>query len=48
MSKKALIIDEDEMTIMSLKNLLKQGGYEFEVVENGNDGVEKKKHQALI
>ena len=27
MSKKALIIDDDEMTIMSLKNLLKQGHY---------------------
>ena len=43
MSKKALIIDDDEMTIMSLKNLLKQGGYEFEIAENGNDGVEKVK-----
>ena len=42
-SKKALIIDDDEMTIMSLKNLLKQGGYEFEIAENGNDGVEKVK-----
>ena len=31
------------MTIMSLKNLLKQGGYEFEIAENGNDGVEKVK-----
>ena len=43
MSKKALIIDDDEMTIMSLKNLLKQGGYEFEIAENGNEGVEKVK-----
>ena len=43
MSKKALIIDDDEMTLMCLKNLLKQEGYEFESAENGNDGIEKLK-----
>ena len=43
MSKKALIIDDDEMTLMSLKNLLKQEGITFEVSENGNDGIEKLK-----
>ena len=43
MSKKALIIDDDEMTLMCLKNLLKQEGYTFDSAENGNDGVEKVK-----
>ena len=31
MSKKALINDDDEMTLMSLKNLLKQEGIVFEI-----------------
>ena len=43
MSKKALIIDDDEMTLMCLKNLLKQAGYSFESAENGNEGIEKLK-----
>ena len=43
MSKKALIIEDDDMTIMCLKNFLKQEKYESEVAENGNDGIEKAK-----
>ena len=43
MSKKALVIDDDEMALMCLKNFLKQEGYEPESVENGNAGVEKLK-----
>ena len=43
MSKKALIVDDDDMTTMCLKNFLKQEGYEVESVENGNAGVEKLK-----
>ena len=43
MSKKALIIDDDDMTTMCLKNFLKQSGFEAESVENGNGGVEKLK-----
>ena len=47
MSKKALIIDDDEMTLMSLKNLLKQEGIAFEISENGNDGIEKLKSSSF-
>ena len=43
MSKKALIVDDDDMTIMCLKNFLKQEGYESETAENGNGGIEKLK-----
>ena len=43
MSKKALIIDDDDMTTMCLKNFLKQEGFEAESVENGNAGIEKLK-----
>ncbi len=43
MSKKALIVDDDDMTIMCLKNFLKQEGFEADTAENGNAGVEKLK-----
>ena len=43
MSKKALIVDDDDMTTMCLKNFLKQEGFEAESVENGNAGIEKLK-----
>ena len=43
MSKKALLIEDDDMTIMCLKNFLKQEGFEADSVENGNGGVEKLK-----
>ena len=43
MSKKALVIDDDEMALMCLKNFLKQEGYEFESAQNGNEGIEKLK-----
>ena len=43
MSKKALIVDDDDMTIMCLKNFLKQEGYAAESVENGKEGIEKLK-----
>ena len=43
MSKKALIVDDDDMTTMCLKNFLKQEGYTAEAVDNGNAGVEKLK-----
>ena len=43
MSKKALIVDDDDMTIMCLKNFLKQEGFEVDTAENGNAGVEKLK-----
>ena len=43
MSKKALVIDDDEMALMCLKNFLKQEGFEAESVENGNAGIEKLK-----
>ena len=43
MSKKALIVDDDDMTTMCLKNFLKQEGFEGESVENGNAAVEKLK-----
>ena len=43
MSKKALIVDDDDMTIMCLKIFLKQEGYESETAENGNGGIEKLK-----
>ena len=47
MSKKALIIDDDDMTTMCLKNFLKQSGFEAESVENGNGGVEKLKSSSF-
>ena len=43
MSKKALVIDDDDMTLMCLKNFLKQEGYSFDSAENGNAGIEKLK-----
>ena len=43
MSKKALVIDDDDMTLMCLKNFLKQEGYTFNSAENGNEGIEKLK-----
>ena len=43
MSKKALVIDDDDMTLMCLKNFLKQEGYTFDSAENGNEGIEKLK-----
>ena len=43
MSKKALIIDDDDMTTMCLKNFLKQEGFAAESVGSGNDGIEKLK-----
>ena len=39
MSKKALVIDDDDMTLMCLKNFLKQEGYTFDSAENGNEGI---------
>ncbi len=47
MSKKALIVDDDDMTTMCLKNFLKQSGFEAESVENGNGGIEKLKSGAF-
>ena len=47
MSKKALIVDDDDMTIMCLKNFLKQEGYTAEAVDNGNSGVEKLKSDSF-
>ena len=47
MSKKALIVDDDDMTTMCLKNFLKQEGYTAEAVENGNAGVEKLKSDSF-
>ena len=47
MSKKALIIDDDDMTTMCLKNFLKQSGFDPESVENGNAGIEKLKSGAF-
>ena len=43
MSKKALIIEDDDMTIMCLKNFLKQENFETDKAENGNSGIEKLK-----
>ena len=43
MSKKALVIDDDDMTLMCLKNFLKQEGYTFDSAEKGIDGIEKLK-----
>ena len=43
MSKKALIIDDDDMTTMCLKNFLKQEGFAAESVGSGKDGIEKLK-----
>ena len=43
MSKKALIVDDDDMTTMCLKNFLKQEGYTSEAVDNGEAGIEKSK-----
>ena len=43
MSKKALVIDDDDMTLMCLKNFLKQEGYTFNSAEKGNEGIEKLK-----
>ena len=43
MSKKALIIEDDDMTIMCLKNFLKQENFETDTAENGNSGIEKLK-----
>ena len=43
MPKKALVIDDDEMALICLKNFLKQEGYEFESAQNGNEGIEKLK-----
>ena len=45
MSKKALVIDDDEMALMCLKNFLKQEGYAFESAQNGNEGIEKLKSE---
>jgi len=47
MSKKALIVDDDDMTIMCLKNFLKQSGFAAESVENGNEGIEKLKSSSF-
>ena len=47
MSKKALIVDDDDMTIMCLKNFLKQAGFTAEAVDNGNAGVEKLKSDSF-
>ena len=43
MSKKAIIIDDDDMTTMCLKNFLKQEDFAAESVASGNDGIEKLK-----
>ena len=43
MSKKALIVDDDDMSTMCLKNFLKKAGFEADSVANGNDGIEKLK-----
>ena len=47
MSKKALIVDDDDMTTMCLKNFLKQEGFTAESVDNENAGVEKLKGGAF-
>ena len=47
MSKKALIVDDDDMTIIYLKNFLKQEGFTAESVDNWNAGVEKWKRGAF-
>ena len=47
MSKKALLIEDDDMTIMCLKNFLKQEGFEAETAENGNAGIEKLKSSSF-
>ena len=39
MSKKALLIEDDDMTIICLKNFLKQEGFEAKTAENGNAGI---------
>ena len=44
MSKKALIIDDDDLTTMSLKTILNQCGLTSESAENGNKGIEKLKN----
>ena len=47
MSKKALLIEDDDMTIICLKNFLKQEGFEAETAENGNAGIEKLKSSSF-
>ena len=43
MSKKALIVEDDDMTIMCLKNFLKQEGFTADAVENGEGAIGKLK-----
>ena len=41
MSKKILIVDDDDMTIMCIKNFCKGKDIIFDVAYNGNDAIDK-------
>ena len=43
MSKKILVVDDDDMTIMCLKNFCKGKDIEIDVAGGGNEAVEKSK-----
>lgn len=43
MSKKILVIDDEELVTESLKKLLKKSGYEVEIARNGIKALEKIK-----
>ena len=47
MSKSALIVDDDEMTIMCLKNFLKKSGFTPDAVANGQDAIDKLKNNSF-
>jgi len=46
MSKRVLIVDDDELILIALKELLKPQGYEVETVARGNEALAKLERES--
>ncbi len=46
MTKRILVVDDDEMVLMALDELLKPEGYEVHTVASGNEALQKLEHGA--